>query len=190
MLVFSIINRGKTLSFFFIRANKITMAKFFLLLLFLCTCSIIPTSRARFVLRKLSSSSGHDYATPTGSNFTYACDRARYESLGLDVTKFSFCDKSLPYDVRAKDLVNQMTLGEKVRQIGNLAHGVPRLGLPKYEWWSEALHGVSNVGPGTFFDDLVPGSTSFPNVITTAAAFNDSLWKKIGQVIKQKYIKS
>jgi beta-D-xylosidase 4 len=43
---------------------------------------------------------------------------------------------------------------------------------------------VSNVGPGTFFDDLIPGSTSFPTVITTAAAFNESLWKVIGQVIK------
>ncbi|KAJ4841361.1 hypothetical protein Tsubulata_032840, partial [Turnera subulata] len=58
-----------------------------------------------------------------------------------------------------------------------------RLGLPKYEWWSEALHGVSNVGPGTFFDDLVPGSTSFPTVITSAAAFNESLWKTIGRAV-------
>ncbi|KAJ6741054.1 SUGAR HYDROLASE-RELATED [Salix purpurea] len=43
--------------------------------------------------------------------------------------------------------------------------------------------GVSNVGPGTFFDDLIPGSTSFPTVITTAAAFNESLWKVIGQAV-------
>ncbi|KAJ4849350.1 hypothetical protein Tsubulata_024291, partial [Turnera subulata] len=88
----------------------------------------------------------------------------RYSSLGLDMTKFPFCDKSLPYDVRASDLVKQMTLSEKVLQLGNTNRGVPRLGLPKYEWWSEALHGVSNVGPGTFFDDLVPSSTSFPTV--------------------------
>ncbi|KAJ4825741.1 hypothetical protein Tsubulata_039088 [Turnera subulata] len=96
---------------------------------------------------------------------------------------FPFCDKSLPYDIRASDLVKQMTLSEKVLQLGNTNYGVRRLGLPKYEWWSEALHGVSNVGPGTFFDDLVPGSTSFPTVITSAAAFNESLWKTIGKAV-------
>ncbi|KAJ4825359.1 hypothetical protein Tsubulata_024246 [Turnera subulata] len=84
---------------------------------------------------------GHDDATPNGSNFTFVCDPER-----------------------ASDLVKQMTLSEKVLQLGNTNYGVRRLGLPTYEWWSEALHGVSNVGPGTFFDDLVPGSTSFPTV--------------------------
>ncbi|KAJ0017072.1 hypothetical protein Pint_10025 [Pistacia integerrima] len=101
----------------------------------------------------------------------------------MEVSDFAFCDSSLPYSVRVKDLVDQMTLSEKVNQLGNLAYGVPRLGLPKYEWWSEALHGVSNVGPGTFFDDVVPGSTSFPTVISTTASFNESLWKKIGQAV-------
>lgn len=98
------------------------------------------------------------------------------------MSDFSFCDSSLSYKERAKDLVKRMTLQEKVLQLGDLAYGVPRLGLPKYEWWSEALHGVSNVGPGTFFDDVVPGATSFPTVILTTASFNESLWKSIGQV--------
>ncbi|KAL3741535.1 hypothetical protein ACJRO7_017061 [Eucalyptus globulus] len=99
------------------------------------------------------------------------------------MSAFSFCDASLTYEERAKDLVKRMVLHEKVRQLGNGAYGVPRLGLPKYEWWSEALHGVSNVGPGTFFDDVVPGATSFPTVILTAATFNESLWKSIGQAV-------
>ncbi len=124
------------------------------------------------------------FATITlAGNFSYVCDPSRYSDLGLDVSTFAFCDKSLPFDVRAKDLVDRMTLHEKVNQLGDLAYGVPRLGLPKYEWWSEALHGVSNVGPGTFFDDVVPGATVFPTVILTTASFNDSLWKNIGQVI-------
>ncbi|XP_010046160.3 probable beta-D-xylosidase 5 [Eucalyptus grandis] len=99
------------------------------------------------------------------------------------MSSFSFCDASLTYEERAKDLVKRMVLHEKVRQLGNGAYGVPRLGLPKYEWWSEALHGVSNVGPGTFFDHFVPGATSFPTVILMAAAFNESLWKSIGQAV-------
>lgn len=159
------------------------MAKIFCSLIFLC-CLVLSTG-ARVNHRILSSSTlGLDDATPTGSNFTFVCDPARYSSLGLEASNFAFCDTSLSYEVRAMDLVNQMTLTEKVHQLGNKAYGVPRLGLAEYEWWSEALHGVSNVGPGTFFDDLIPGSTSFPTVITTAAAFNESLWKVIGQVIK------
>ncbi|XP_006840294.3 beta-xylosidase/alpha-L-arabinofuranosidase 1 [Amborella trichopoda] len=112
------------------------------------------------------------------------CDPSRYMSMGLDMNKFSFCNTSLSYSVRAKDLVERMTLAEKVYQLGNSASGVARLGLPKYEWWSEALHGVSNVGPGTHFDaKIVPGATCFPNVILTAAAFNETLWKTIGEVV-------
>ncbi|XP_068655867.1 beta-xylosidase/alpha-L-arabinofuranosidase 1-like [Aristolochia californica] len=97
---------------------------------------------------------------------------------------YSFCNKSLPFSLRAKDLVDQMTLEEKALQLGNTAFGVARLGLLSYEWWSEALHGVSNVGPGTRFDkNIVPGATSFPTPILSAAAFNEKLWKTIGQVV-------
>jgi beta-D-xylosidase 4 len=123
-----------------------------------------------------------DATTPSASDFAYVCDPSRYAKLKLDMSSFAFCNKRLPYIVRAKDLVGQMTLTEKIAQLGNRADGVPRLGLPKYEWWSEALHGVSNVGPGTVFDDLVPHATSFPTVILTTASFNESLWREIGKV--------
>jgi beta-D-xylosidase 4 len=123
-----------------------------------------------------------DATTPSPSDSTYVCDPSRYAKLKLDMSSFAFCNSKLPYNVRAKDLVTQMTLPEKIAQLGNRADGVPRLGLPKYEWWSEALHGVSNVGPGTVFDDLVPHATSFPTVILTTASFNESLWREIGKV--------
>ena len=125
---------------------------------------------------------GRDAVTPGRSTFTYICDPARYAQLGLDIKSFPFCDKTLSYQVRARDLVNQMTLYEKVRQLGNRAYGAPRIGLPEYEWWSEALHGLSNVGPGTFFDDSVAHATSFPTPILTTASFNESLWNTIGKV--------
>lgn len=96
---------------------------------------------------------------------------------------FIFCDKSYEFSVRVKDLVDQLTLEEKVKQLGDRNEGVPRLGIPLYEWWSEALHGVSDVGEHmTFFDDVIPGATSFPNPITAAASFNETLWKLTGQV--------
>ncbi|KAJ0093203.1 hypothetical protein Patl1_24930 [Pistacia atlantica] len=64
-----------------------------------------------------------------------------------------------------------------------LSAAVPRLGIQGYEWWSEALHGVSNVGPGTKFGGAFPRATSFPQVITTAASFNQSMWEEIGRVV-------
>nr|DAD35628.1 TPA_asm: hypothetical protein HUJ06_006268 [Nelumbo nucifera] len=99
-----------------------------------------------------------------GSNFTYVRHPTRMASLGLEVSKLGFCNKFLPLDVRVKQLVHR-------------AAGVERLGLPEYQWWSEALHGVANLGPGVIFDDVVPGATSFPTVILTTASFNASLWK-------------
>lgn len=119
---------------------------------------------------------------PAVNNFTFVCDPSRYDKLGLDFSSFGFCDSSLSFPERAKDLIDRMTLSEKAAQLGHVASGVDRLGLPPYNWWSEALHGVSNVGPGTQFDKVVPGATSFPNVITTASSFNEDLWKTIGQV--------
>ncbi|KAF8031090.1 hypothetical protein BT93_D0318 [Corymbia citriodora subsp. variegata] len=146
----------------------------------LCTATIAKPSNFR---HRHSSSSSSSSSSSTNANYTRVCDASRYARLGLNMSDFAFCNASLPYGERARDLVKRMTLHEKVRQLGDLAYGVPRLGLPEYEWWSEALHGVSNVGPGTFFDEKVPGATSFPTVILMAAAFNESLWKTVGEAV-------
>lgn len=126
-------------------------------------------------------------------NFSgHVCNPERYSKLGMEMKDFTFCDSSLSYQVRVKDLIDRMTLEEKVRQLGDTAYGVPRLGLPLYEWWSEALHGVADVGQegskATYFDDIVPGATSFPNVINTAASFNESLWQAIGEVCNHPFL--
>ncbi|KAJ1412572.1 Immunoglobulin-like fold [Sesbania bispinosa] len=94
-----------------------------------------------------------------------------------------FCKVTLSIPERVKDLIGRLTLQEKVNLLVNNAAAVPRLGIKGYEWWSEALHGVSNVGPGTKFGGPFPGATSFPQVITTAASFNASLWEAIGRVV-------
>ncbi|XP_058200049.1 probable beta-D-xylosidase 2 [Rhododendron vialii] len=107
----------------------------------------------------------------------FACDP------GEKTTKdFPFCRESLPVAERVRDFIGRLTLQEKLKLLGNTAAAVPRLGIKGYEWWSEALHGVSNVGPGTKFGGEFPGATSFPQVITTAASFNASLWEQIGRV--------
>ena len=95
---------------------------------------------------------------------------------------YAFCDSRLPVEQRAADLVSRLTLAEKVSQLGDEAAGVPRLGVPAYKWWSEGLHGLSFWGHGMHFDGAVRAITSFPQVLLTAASFDENLWYRIGQV--------
>lgn len=108
----------------------------------------------------------------------FACDTASNPGLA----SFGFCNTSWGTAARVEDLVKRLTLDEKVGFLVDKATAVSRLGIPSYEWWSEALHGVSYVGPGTHFSSLVPGATSFPQVILTAASFNTTLFETIGKV--------
>ncbi len=70
-------------------------------------------------------------------------------------------DLALSPPERAADLVHRMTLEEKASQLVNQARPIPRLGVPAYDWWSEALHGVA-----------VNGTTEFPEPIGLAATFD------------------
>ncbi|XP_050379259.1 probable beta-D-xylosidase 2 isoform X2 [Argentina anserina] len=129
-----------------------------------------------FILLQTTSSSKAAVQSPT----SFACNPNDASTKNLP-----FCRVKLPIHVRVRDLIGRLTLQEKVKLLVNSAKAVPRLGIKDYEWWSEALHGVSNVGPGTKFGGEFPGATSFPQVITTAASFNASLWEAIGRVSKQ-----
>ncbi|GKE52841.1 beta-D-xylosidase 1-like protein [Tanacetum coccineum] len=112
------------------------------------------------------------------SRAPFACDPNNRATKNLP-----FCRVNLPIRDRVRDLLGRLTLQEKVRLLVNNAAAVPRLGIQGYEWWSEALHGVSDVGPGTKFLPTFLGATQFPQVITTASSFNDTLWEKIGEVM-------
>lgn len=74
---------------------------------------------------------------------------------------------------KAKELVAQMTLEEKASQLKYDAPPINRLGVPAYNWWNEALHGVARAGT----------ATSFPQAIGMAAMFDDEMMKKIADTI-------
>ena len=76
-----------------------------------------------------------------------------------------YLDPNAPLETRVKDLVSRMTLEEKIGQMVYTAPAIPRLGIPEYNWWNEALHGVGRSGVATIF----------PQAIGLAATFNDSL---------------
>ncbi len=75
--------------------------------------------------------------------------------------KPAYLDTNLPPEERAADLVQRMTLEEKASQLVNQARAIPRLNVPAYDWWSEALHGVA-----------VDGTTEFPEPIGLGATFD------------------
>jgi beta-glucosidase len=79
----------------------------------------------------------------------------------------------LPTDQRVDALISQMTLAEKASQMVNQARAIPRLGIPAYNWWSEALHGVARNGYATVF----------PEPIGLAATFDPALVKEMGVAI-------
>jgi len=76
-----------------------------------------------------------------------------------------FRDASLPVEARVNDLLKQLTLEEKISLLGYQSKAVSRLGIPAYNWWNEALHGVARAGKATVF----------PQAIGMAATFNDNL---------------
>ncbi|MCD9645474.1 putative beta-D-xylosidase 6 [Datura stramonium] len=97
--------------------------------------------------------------------------------------KYPFCNKNLPISTRVKSLISFLTIDEKILHLSDNTSSIPRLGLPAYEWWSESLHGIGTNGPGINFNGPIKGSTSFPQVILTAAAFNRTLWHSIASAI-------
>lgn len=123
--------------------------------------------------------SSYNVVDSQSSQAVFACDASKNPM----VASFLFCNTSAGFVARVSDLVKRLTLQEKIGFLVNNANDVNRLGIPRYEWWSEALHGVSYVGPGTHFSSLVPGATSFPQVILTAASFNTTLFETIGKVV-------
>ena len=76
---------------------------------------------------------------------------------------------NLSSDERAKDLISRLTLEEKATLMCDQSDAIPRLGIKKFNWWSEALHGYAN-------NDSV---TVFPEPIGMAASFNDKLLYRI-----------
>jgi beta-glucosidase len=94
--------------------------------------------------------------------------------LGTSVfAQMPFQNPDLPTEVRVKDLIARMTLREKADQLFNQAEAIPRLGVPAYNWWNEALHGVARAGKATVF----------PQAIGLAATFDEPLMFNIATAI-------
>jgi len=84
-----------------------------------------------------------------------------------------YLNPSLPVSRRAEDLVSRMTLEEKVAQMMNKSAAVERLGVPAYDWWNEALHGVAYAG----------NATVFPQAIGLGATWDEDLIRSVADAV-------
>lgn len=91
------------------------------------------------------------------------------------------CDTSANYYDRAQALISLFTLEELIENTQNNAPGVPRLGLPNYQVWNEALHGIDHANFSTSGE--WSWATSFPSPILSTAALNRTLIHQIASII-------
>jgi beta-glucosidase len=89
-----------------------------------------------------------------------------------DTSKPAYLDTSLTPEQRAADVVHRLTPEEKASQLVNHSRAIPRLNIPAYDWWSEALHGVA-----------VQGTTEFPEPVGLASTFDAPLIHSMATVI-------
>lgn len=85
--------------------------------------------------------------------------------------KFPFLNPNLSVEERAEDIISRMTLEEKSKQMEHQAPAIERLGIPAYNWWNEALHGVARTSEKV---------TVFPQAIGMAASFDAAALERVG----------
>jgi beta-glucosidase len=95
-----------------------------------------------------------------------------------------FWDPARPVAARVADLVARLSPAEKIGQLVTDAPAIPRLGVPAYHWWNEALHGVARAGKATVF----------PQTIGLAATFDEALVRRVATAIsdeaRAKYVEA
>ena len=97
--------------------------------------------------------------------------------VSLSAQNFPYQNPNLSAKERAVDLCSRLTLEEKAQLMLDESPAIPRLGIKKFFWWSEALHGAANMG----------NVTNFPEPVGMAASFNPDLLYKVFDVASTEF---
>ncbi|MGH7981255.1 MAG: glycoside hydrolase family 3 protein, partial [Limisphaerales bacterium] len=139
-------------------------------------------NRAKFNTLQILDASGNALVSLNASDLADPLDAAANKAPDVSGPVI-WKDPSKPLDERIQDLISRMSLAEKVAQIRNTTPAIPRLGIPAYDFWSEALHGVAFSGAATVFPQAIGAAATWDtplihreaDVISTEARakFND-----------------
>ncbi len=105
------------------------------------------------------------------SVFVFVCGGWVFAQEGQE--DYGFNNESLSIDEMVNDLVNRLTLEEKAMQMMHDSPAIERLGIPEYNWWNEALHGIGRSGVATVF----------PQAIGMGATFDEDLIFEVSSAI-------
>ncbi len=97
----------------------------------------------------------------------------RAQNQSIDTGDMVWFDTSLPNDQRVQELISAMTVEEKISQLIDVNEAIPRLGIQRYNWWNECLHGVARNGRATVF----------PQAIAFGATFDEDLIYEVATAI-------
>ena len=106
-------------------------------------------------------------------NKILVCVLLPLSGLMAQTTDYPFRNPDLPLEERIEDLLSRLTLEEKVQMMKHESPAIPRLGVPAYNWWNEALHGVARTKERV---------TVFPQAIGMAATFDTEALQKMGEI--------
>ncbi len=118
------------------------------------------TGAAKFNSFEIKDASGTPVVSFNASDFADPYTKAAEQAPVVSRPEI-WKDPSQPVNTRIDDLIGRMSLAEKVAQLQNDAPGIPRLGLPAYNYWNEALHGVANDGIATVFPEPIGGAATW-----------------------------
>jgi len=117
----------------------------------------------------------NDKPTEPGSGASGQTTSAPSNPARDNTLSFRFRDSKAPVEERIQDLLGQLTLAEKVSQLGHDAPAIERFGIPAYNWWNEAPHGVAGNGRATVFPQTIGLAATFdaPLALRVATAISD-----------------
>ena len=100
---------------------------------------------------------------------------------------YPFQNPDLPVEERVDNLLSLLTLEEKVQQMMNHTPAIERLGIPEYDWWNEALHGVGRAGLATVFPQAIGMSATWnePGHQATFDIISDEARAKYNEAVRE-----